>query len=230
MGKIIKKAICYFGGMFLIAFGIRISALSATGISPVSSIPRACEKIFAKFGIEGISLGMSTSMIYIILIILQIIILRKKYKPIQLLQFGITFILSYFIDICLFVNNFLPKPSNYFIQLLYLVISIAIIAIGVAFYLMPKWIPLPAEGLSAAISEASDGKIAFHNAKSRVDTSMVIVAAVLAFALLGGVRAFTDPNIVVVREGTIAAAIFVGKGVGIINKAIKEKVVAWIDK
>lgn len=219
MSQIAKKSLCYIGGMFLIAFGINISKAAGLGISPVSAVPYAFELIW------GIELGVASALVYMVLILLQIVILRKKFKAVQLLQFVCTYVLSFFITITsrkYFLLMWLPDPSNYAIRLIYCLISIVIIGIGVAFYLMPKWIPLPAEGLATAIAEVSQGKLQFHNAKILVDVSLVVISAILSFVFLGG--------LVTVREGTILAAILVGKVVGIVMKKCRERTLVWISK
>ena len=216
---IAKKAFCYIGGMFLIAFGINISKAAGLGISPVSAVPYALELIW------GIELGIASALVYMALIVLQVVILRKKFKAMQLLQFVCTYVLSFFITITsrkYFLLMWLPDPSNYAIRLVYCLISIVIIGVGVAFYLMPKWIPLPAEGLATAIAEVSNGKLQFHNAKILVDVSLVVISAILSFIFLGG--------LVTVREGTILAALLVGKVVGIVMKHCREKTLTWINK
>lgn len=217
--SIAKKMLCYVGGMFLIAFGINISKAAGLGISPVSAVPYACELIW------GIELGLASALIYMALIVLQIIILRKNFKVIQLLQFVCTYVLSFFITLTsrkYFLLMWLPDPSNYLVRLLYCLISIVIIGVGVSFYLMPKWIPLPAEGLATAIAQISHGKLQFHNAKILVDVSLVTISALLSLIFLGG--------FVTVREGTILAAILVGKVVGVVMKCCREKTVAWMNK
>lgn len=218
MRKNSKKLLCYVGGMFLIAIGINISKTAGLGISPVSAIPYAVELIW------GIELGISTAIVYMFLIALQVILLRKKYKPIQLLQFLATYVLSFFITCTGRANLlfWLPDPGNYAVSLVYLFISIMVIGIGVAFYLMPSWIPLPAEGLAKAIETVTNGKMPFHKCKIIVDTTLVVISALLSIIFLHALLS--------VREGTILAAIFVGKVVGMVNKRYKLKIQEWMNK
>ena len=110
-------------------------------------------------------------------------------------------------------------------KLVYLVVSVLIIGIGVFLYLRPKWVPMPAEGLAGAIAQVS-GK-AFGDCKTIVDTSMIVVALVLQLIFLGGLSSFTGDG-VVVREGTIVAAIFVGQVVKFLGKNLGGKVDGWL--
>lgn len=218
MKRIIKKLLLYIGGLFTLAIGINISKAAQLGISPVSAIPYAYELIW------GIELGKSTLFVYAILIVLQIFLLRENYKLLQLLQIICTYILGFFITYSSadYLLSWLPIPSFYFIKLIYLFISIIIIGIGVSFYLIPNFIPLPAEGFMNAIVELSNGKFKFANVKVAVDSGLVIVSAILSITFLGRLES--------VREGTVLAALLVGKVVGYIFKHYKQGIIEWIEK
>jgi uncharacterized membrane protein YczE len=218
MVKTAKRLLFYIGGFFILAIGINISKTAALGISPVSAIPYAAELIW------GIELGKATLLVYVGLILLQIVLLRKDYKVIQLLQIVCTYILSFFITYTStkYLLIWLPIPSNYAFKLIYLLISIVVIGIGVSFYLVANYIPLPAEGLCNAIVKVSKDKFKFGNVKIGVDISLVTISAILSLVFLGGLQS--------VREGTIIAAILVGKVVGFILKRYKAPINAWFDK
>ena len=225
-GNFVKQFRCYVMVLLVITIGINISKMSALGISPVSSIPRACEQIW------GFTLGTTTFIIYIILVVLQIVILRKDFKIINVLGIVLTMVFSVMIDFTgtdpnAFGHLLLdfPRPGSYVMKLVYLVVSVLIIGIGVFLYLRPKWVPMPAEGLAGAIAQVS-GK-AFGDCKTIVDTSMIVVALVLQLIFLGGLSSFTGDG-VVVREGTIVAAIFVGQVVKFLGKNLGGKVDGWL--
>ncbi|MDO5562682.1 MAG: DUF6198 family protein [Synergistaceae bacterium] len=214
---ILKKGVCYFAGLLLIAFGINISKTGGLGISPVSATPFAIETIW------GVELGRATMGVYVVLVLIQIALLRKKFKPLQFLQLAITFAFGLFITFtsrkyCLL--SWLPDPANYAVALSYTLISSVIIGVGVSFYLLPKWIPLPAEGLAVALTQMSGRKMAIHDAKNFVDISLVLFAAALSLVMQG--------KLVAVREGTVIVAILVGRVVGIGNKLYKEKLLNWV--
>ncbi len=227
---IIKKAICYILGLFIITIGINISKLSHLGISPVSSIPRACEVIF------DFTLGTTTYIIYTILVLAQIALLRKKFKLINILGVALAFVFGYMVDITgtdpnafghLMYRLGITTPDSYIMKLVFLVISVIVIGIGVFMYLMPRWVPMPAEGLAQAISDMS-GK-AFGDCKTAVDVSMITIALILQLIFLGGFKSFTG-DVVVVREGTVVAAVCVGQVVKFLAKKIGTPVRNWLNK
>lgn len=224
----LKRLGIYLIGLVLIAVGINLSKLAGLGISPVSSIPRALEVIFSeKFGESKIfTTGNMVIVVYYLLVMLQFLVLRKKFRPINILGIPIAFLFGFIVDfVGIDPKAFghlmagLPAPSNYAMRLLYLVASILIIGIGVYIYLIPKLVPMPAEGLAAAISDVS-GK-AFGNCKTIVDVSMISIALILQIIFLGGFKAFLRPD-VPVREGTILSAICVGQVVKFIRKIRKK--------
>ncbi|GHV36864.1 membrane protein [Synergistales bacterium] len=219
--KNVKKAIIYLSGMFLTAIGVNLSKIGGLGISPVSSVPYACELIW------GVELGAAVAIIYMILILLQFILLRlsrRRFKPIQLLQLICTYVFSFFVTLTgpAMMTGFLPQPPNWFASLAYCLVGVVFIGAGVALYLIPMWIPMPAEGLAVALVEISDGKLPLHRCKIIVDVSLVTVSAALSLTFLG--------RLVSVREGTLIDAVCVGGIVGFVHRRFKEKIMIWVQK
>ena len=215
--KTIKKVLIYLSGFLILSIGVNISKQAGLGISPVSSIPYALELIW------GIELGKATYLVYLVLMGLQIILLGKNYKIKDLLQVIPTFILGTFITYTgtNYLLFWLPRPTNYLFQLLYLFISIIVIGIGVSLFLIPNIMSLPAEGLSNAIVLVSKERIKFGNAKIIVDSGMVLISAILSLVFLGGFKT--------VREGTILAAMLVGKVVDIILRNYRQAILSKIE-
>lgn len=199
--NIFSRIIIYFVGYLFIAFGVAFSINSKLGVSPVNSIPYIINE-----GFSLNNLGIVVTAFFILLIILQIILLGKKFKLINLLQIGFSAIFGYFVDLTVLIIGNFTIPT-YLGQLTMLLISIILIAIGVILYIGAKLIPMPAEGLVLAICEKFNFK--FHNVKRCFDLSVVLIAAILSFILIG--------NLTGVREGTIISAFLVGTFVKYIN-------------
>ena len=224
--NIIKQAFCYIFGLLIITVGINVSKMSVLGITPVSSIPRACEQIW------GMTLGTTTMIIYILLVLLQLIILRNNFKLRNALVIVVTFIFSWMVNLTGTDPNAFghlmygfPVPQTYVMKLIYMLVSVIISGIGVFIYLRPNWVPMPAEGFAGAIAHVT-GK-PFGNCKSVADTAMVVAAVILQIAFLGGVDSFLGDH-VVVREGTLVAAIGVGQIVKILTRAFGPQFEAWL--
>ena len=64
----------YFIGLFIMTTGVALSVKSNLGVSPVSSIPYTITCVW------GIEMGKATILFHIVLVILQILLLRKNFK------------------------------------------------------------------------------------------------------------------------------------------------------
>lgn len=216
--KTAKRLLLYVGGILILATGVNISKAAQLGISPVSAIPYTMELIW------NIELGKATLIFYVLLIIIQIILLRRNYKLIQILQILCTFLFGYFLtytgkDYILF---WLPEASFYATKLAYLFVSIIVIGIGISLYQIANYLSLPSEGLINAIVKMSNGRLKFSNVKVCCDSGMVLVSALLSLIFLGELKS--------VREGTLIAALLIGKVVGFMFKHYKQRIIEWTDK
>ena len=217
----VKKIVQYIGGMLLVAIGINISKLTRLGISPVSSVPRAGELIW------GVTLGTATIAVHLICILLQFLILRKRFRPVNVLQILVGVAFGYIIDLTGTDPNAFghllmgfPVPQTYVMRMVYMLISVVLIGLGVYTYMKPGWVPMATDGLSKAVSEVTEKP--FGNCKTVVDTCLVLIAAALQVVFLGGLSSFTGEK-VGVREGTFIAAIFVGQVVRLCGKIFDNK-------
>ncbi len=226
--NILKKLIVFLGGLLAMSIGINISKLSVLGITPVSSMARACEQIL------GLTLGMTTLIANLIMVMGQLLVLRRDFRIRNILGLALTVVFSLMIDITgtdpnaighLLIN--FPRPEGYHMKFIYMLASVFILGVGVFLYLRPNWIPLPAEGLALAISQKTG--IVFGNCKSLVDTIMIIIAVILQIMYLGGLQSFMMES-VVVREGTAIAAIGVGQVARFMAKHWGNSVDDWVDK
>lgn len=192
----------YLVGLFIMTIGIAVSVKSDLGVSPISSIPYTMTCIW------GIEMGKATIILHCCLVALQILLLRKQFKPKNLLQIVIGIIFGYFTTFCNWTMIFLPNPSNMAIRLIMMFISAALIAFGIFLYMPPDIMPLAGEGTIKAISDVSGTE--FSKVKIAFDVSMVSISLI---ACLFFIHSFGSVGI-----GTIAAAVLVGTILGYITK------------
>ncbi len=193
----------YFVGLFIMTIGVALSVKSNLGVSPVSSIPYTITCVW------GIEMGKATILFHCVLVLLQIIILRKRFKPISLLQIAVGVVFGYFTTFCNYLAGFLPSTDIIAIRVAMVLISTVIVALGIFFYLPANVMPLAGEGAMQAVSEVTG--IEFSKVKIGFDCTMVIVSMVTCLTLLGGLGS--------VGVGTVIAAILVGMMVGVLNRA-----------
>ncbi len=192
----------YFFGLFIMTAGIAFSVKSDLGVSPVSSIPYTMTCVW------GIEMGKATILFHIGLVLLQILLLRKSFKAINLLQIIVGVIFGYFTTFCNWGASFLPTPENFGFRVAFALISVVLVAVGIFFYMPANVMPLAGEGAMMAVSKISG--IKFHKVKIGFDISMVLISLATCTLLL---HSFGSVGI-----GTVIAAILVGIVLGFVNK------------
>lgn len=199
--KISKRLSMYFLGLFVMTIGVSLSVKSNLGVSPVSSIPYTVTCVW------GIEMGKATILFHCVLVILQILILRRRFKIKNLLQIPVGIVFGYFTTFCNWCVSFLPSPENIAIRIVMVLISTVIVAIGITLYLPADIMPLAGEGTMQAVSDVTG--IIFSKVKIGFDVSMVIISLVTCLIALRSMGS--------VGLGTIIAAFLVGFIVGKIN-------------
>lgn len=179
--------------LLIMAFGVAFSIQADLGTSPISSLPYVTSLI------SGLTVGQTTILLHCTLIVLQILLLRKRYQKIQLLQLPIAVVFGYLTDFTLAIVQNL-SCSSYFERWIFCVIGIILIGFGVSWEVMANVIMLAGEGFVSAVVQVS-GK-PFPRLKVAFDCSLVAISVVLSFLFLHGLTG--------VREGTVAAALLVG--------------------
>lgn len=197
----------YFIGLFVMTIGIALSVKSNLGVSPVSSIPYTMTCVW------GIEMGKATILFHIVLVLIQILLLRKNFKPAQLMQILVGVIFGYFTTFCNYMVSFLQTPDNLVIRIGMILASTVFVAIGIFLYLPADLIPLAGEGAMQAVSSVT--KIEFSKVKIGFDCTMVLVSVVTCLICLHSLGS--------VGAGTIIAAVLVGTLVGILNRAFGAK-------
>ena len=197
-----KRFIWYILGLFIMTAGIAISVKSNLGVSPVSSIPYTITKVI------GLEMGKATIVFHIFLVLIQILLLRSRFKWKNLLQVVVGIVFGYFTTFCNWCVSFLPDPENMVLRICMMLISVVLIAFGIFFYMPADIMPLAGEGCMQAVSDVTG--IAFHKVKIMFDITMVAISLITCLIVLHGLGS--------VGIGTVLAAVLVGFVLGLINK------------
>lgn len=191
--ELLKRYIFFFLGICLNAFGIALFTRSKLGTGPTSCIPYV---VSLK---SGLSFGTCTFMFNILLLLGQIILLRKNFPRYQLLQLPVTLLFSILIDGAMKFTTFV-NTDIYWIALLYNILGCVFRAVGVSCQVVADVVMLSTEAFVKALSDVS--KKEFSWIKLFFDVFMAAVAIALSFLLLGRVES--------VREGTLIIVLLVG--------------------
>ncbi|MDO5780687.1 MAG: DUF6198 family protein [Clostridium sp.] len=204
--KNINRIVIYICGIFLLALGGVLAIKSNLGASPISSLPLSISKV------SRISLGTAAAILFTIYVGIQILILKRDFKKIQLLQivFAILFgQIMNFLNLIITINI-----NNFYSRIFICILSFFITAFGVVFTITANIVPVAPDGLAQAISKKA--RIDFGKAKIYFDCIVVILSVSI---LLVNSKGLDGLGI-----GTILSALLVGRIVAYINKNFKHKI------
>ena len=202
--EVLKRYLLFTIGLFINSFGVSFITKARLGTSPISSIPYTLS-----LGFEP-TLGMFTLYMSILLIMIQIILLRKNFPKHYLLQIPVSIAFSWFIDFTMNLLYFMV-PDTYLMKFLSLLVGCFILGVGVYMEMVADVVMLPGESVVKAVSVTIHKD--FGKTKVVFDTSMTIIAGVIGFVLFHKLAG--------VREGTIITALLVG----LIARFLKRKLV-----
>ena len=125
----LKRYLLFLIGLFINSLGVSLVTKASLGTSPISSIPYVLSLKFPP------TLGNFTIIFSILLILLQILILRKNFKIENILQIPVSIAFGYFIDLTMYLF-FWVNPGNYAMKLAALLAGCIVLGFGV--YLEPQ--------------------------------------------------------------------------------------------
>lgn len=188
-------------GQFVLAFGVSLSVLSELGVTPVSSLPKALSTI------TGMEMGNMLIVVQCACFVLQALFFEREYKVGFWLQVPSAILFGKLVTLTsLFFEGIVLE--SYWVKLVVQVISIFIVGLGVELYMLPGVALQPMEGMVEQLHKKYGRSVAFY--KNVVDISCVVLAVVLSLVFLGRLEG--------AREGTVMAAIGVGRAVWLFHK------------
>ena len=190
---ILKRYLLLLLGLSIMAFGVAFSIKASLGTSPISSVPYVVS-LFAP-----LTVGTATIIMHCVFIVMQILILRRDYHPIQLMQLPVAFFFGYLTDFGVWAVQGISYDT-YWQQWIICIIGIFLVAFGVSLEVRAGVVVLAGEGVVLAICKVLPVKFGYM--KVGFDVTLVVVACLLSVVFTGQLQG--------VREGTVAAAIFVG--------------------
>lgn len=204
-----KRYVLFIISLFFSALGVAFTKHGELGVSPISSVANVMS-----YKLDFFTLGVWLIIWNCVLILGQILILRKKFRLIQLLQIPLSFLFGYFTDFGLWLVGFIPA-ENYIVRLIMVVVGIVILGFGVSLSVSANVIMNSGEAFVKAISDTTNKN--FGNVKIAFDVSCVVLALILSLL-------FFDFTIVGTREGTVISALCTGLTVKLFQKLTDEPV------
>lgn len=198
-----KRVPVFLIGIFIMALGVAFSVKADLGVSPISCIPYVYSLKL------DYTLGELTIFMNAFLVLGQILLLRRNYQLIQLVQLLTVTVFGFCIDFSVYlISGF--NASNYVLQACWCLAGCVFLAFGVFLLVKANLSYLPGDGLAVVVADVF--KKDFGKVKVSFDSSMVIIGLVSTFLFLGELRG--------IREGTVVAALLVGSMVKFFNSKL----------
>lgn len=189
-------------GLFLSALGVALLKKAALGVSPISSAAN-----IVSIAVPNLSLGTWLIIWNCVLILGQLLILRRDFRAVELLQLPLSVLFGLFTDLSMSLLDFV-EPGSYIECFVLVVLGTATMALGISLTVIADVIMNSGEALVKAVSDKT-GK-AFGSMKIAFDACCVALAVAQSFILCG--------EILEVREGTLVAALLTGVFVNLFGR------------
>lgn len=198
----LKRLVLLIFGLFLSALGVELFKKAALGVSPISSAAN-----IVSIAVPELSLGTWLIIWNCVLIWGQFLILRRDFRPVELLQLPLSVLFGLFTDLSMSILDF-AEPGSYIECFALVVLGTVTMALGISLTVIADVIMNSGEALVKAVSDKT-GK-AFGSVKIAFDACCVALAVALSFILCG--------EILEVREGTLVAALLTGVFVNLFGR------------
>lgn len=126
--ELVKRYALFVTSLFFSALGVAFTKTGGLGVSPVSSVANVLSLRF-----PGVSMGQWLILWSAVLILGQILVLRRRYQPIQLLQLPMAVLFGWFTDGGMVIAGLVPVNS-YPMQLVMVLLGVVILGFGVALF------------------------------------------------------------------------------------------------
>lgn len=202
--------------MYFMTLGVALCVRSELGSGVISAIPM----VFSIAGAHGLAPGWTiggyTNIMNCILVLAQILVLRRRFEKVQLFQLVVGFIFGAMLDLNMWLTSYWAY-SGHISQIIKQLLGATILGAAVAAEVRCGSVTMPGEGIQVAISRVSG--IPFPKVKIMVDTMLVIIAVACGYLFFG----YWMWN--VVGPGTLFAMFYVGYVVKLVSRRL-----GWFDR
>ncbi|MDE6072569.1 MAG: hypothetical protein K2G53_08480, partial [Muribaculaceae bacterium] len=169
--------------MFFMTFGVALCVRSNLGSGVISSIPMS----FSLAGEVGLAprftIGGYTNIMNVILVVAQILVLRRKFEPLQLFQLVIGFVFGCLLDVNMWLTSYFSSYESLLSQVVAQLSGATILGCAVATEIRCGSVTMPGEGIQVAIAKVTDKP--FPVVKIMVDTTLVVLAVISGYYFFG---------------------------------------------
>ena len=203
MKQTVRNYALFLIGLFIASMGVALSTKAGLGTSPVAAVPYSISLIN-----HTLTFGWWLNLLSVLQIFVQIILLRRKCKPVEIMiQTILAFVYGYLTDFsCKLIAGI--HADTYLMQFVIMLISCLVLGFGIWIQFKGGVAMLPGEAMNRAISEVSGKR--YENIKIFFDVLYIVIASVICFLFIGKPEG--------VREGSIIAALLIGNIIKLYNR------------
>lgn len=181
--ELLRRYFTFIVALFVIALGTSMSIRANLGSSPISCPPYVLSLVPG----NRWTMGEYVICMHIFFILSQILMLRKNYQIIQLLQIAVSFLFGFYTDLTMWMTGLFMFDSSvlgYVMRFIQLCVGGGLLAYGIALEVKCDVLMLAGEGFPLAIAKVAHAD--FGKVKMCSDTGLVIVGSIFCFLFIGG--------------------------------------------
>lgn len=197
--------------------GVAVCVRSGVGSSVISVLPYVFESAGADgCNVPALTIGQYTYIMNGILVVGQILVLRRRFELVQLFQLIVGFVFGFLIDVNMSLTQWL-SPEAVWQKAIAQLAGCTILGIGIAFEVRCGSVTMPGEGFPVAVSKVTGTP--FPKVKIFVDTSLVVLGVIACYAF------FSAWQWQIIGLGTLFAMFYVGYAVKLAGRHL-----GWFDR
>ncbi len=201
----------------IMTLGVAVCVRSMLGSSVISTLPYVFETAGKNdMGVPRLTIGQYTYVMNAVLVMGQILVLRRRFEAVQLFQLLVGFVFGSLIDVNMSLTSWLV-PATLVEKIVSQVVGCTVLGLGIAVEVRCGSVTMPGEGFPVAVSAVTG--IEFPKVKIAVDVSLVVLAVIFSYVFFGAWQWY------IVGIGTLFAMVYVGMVVRLVGKHL-----GWFDR
>ena len=202
--KKLLRFIVYLAGLAVLSLGVVLNTKTGLGVSAINSIPYAAAEL------TGLSLGMTTAILYMICVGIESIMMGKNWNVKILLQVPFSILFGIYVNV---FNEWITyQAEGIVLKILLLAVAIVLTGLGAFLSVSMDIVPNAPDGLAQMMGEKL--KKGFGFGKCVLDIVCVVLTCILCLAVRG--------NLIGIGIGTVASALLIGQVIRICGNVLKE--------
>lgn len=195
--------------LFVMTLGVALCVRSDLGSSVISTIPYVMTLAGDAGRVPRMTIGEYTYLMNFIFVVIQMVVMGRRFEPVQLFQLVIGFFFGFLLDVNMMLTDAIDC-SGLQAQVVTQLAGCTVLGVGIAFELRCGSVTMPGEGITVAFSRRLNTP--FPGTKIVIDTTLVVIAVVLGYCYFGEwLWSVTGP-------GTLFAMVYVGLVVKVVSR------------